>query len=115
MRKITTLYLSALLLSACSMDRLPLVYHMDIQQGNILTQDMVDQLEPGMNRRQVEFLLGSPVLQSAFHPDRWDYVYTLKPNAGDPVRRRLTLHFQGDQLRRIEGNLVPDAGNTHQG
>lgn len=90
-----------------SASRLSLMYRPDIQQGNVVTQDMVNQLKPGMSKRQVNYLLGTPILVDSFHQDRWDYIYTLKENRKDMEQRDLTLYFSDDQLVRIEGHFRP--------
>ena len=82
-------------------------YRIDIQQGNVLTQDMVSKLRPGMTRQQVRFALGTPPITDAFHPDRWDYVYYLNKGGTLAEHRRLVLLFDGDTLKRIEGDVVP--------
>lgn len=83
-----------------------LVYKQDIQQGNVLDQDNVAQLETGMTKRQVLVLLGSPSIQSPFHEDRWDYMNTYARRSEDPVKRVLTLRFEDDRLSAIEGNYL---------
>ena len=90
-----------------SASRLSLMYRPDIQQGNVVDQDMVNQLKPGMSKRQVTYLLGSPMLIDSFHQNRWDYTYTLKENRKDMEQRDLTLYFEDDQLVRIEGDFRP--------
>ncbi len=80
-----------------------------MQQGNILTENMVDSLELGMNKRQVSFLLGTPMLTDFFHNNRWDYAYTIQRGHQPMENRFLTLYFQDDALARIEGNIRPDA------
>ena len=62
-------------LSACGFIRFPGVYRIDVEQGNIITQELADQLQPGMSRRQVRFILGTPLLEDTFNQDRWDYPY----------------------------------------
>ncbi|RLA04026.1 MAG: outer membrane protein assembly factor BamE, partial [Gammaproteobacteria bacterium] len=69
--------IASLTIAACS--RYHLVHKIDVQQGNVITQDEVNLLEPGMNRRQVQFVMGSPMIADVFHQDRWDYVYLLEP------------------------------------
>ncbi len=110
---------SVMLLSGCesfykaadyipdSASRLSLMYRPDIQQGNVVTQDMVNQLKPGMSKRQVSYLLGSPMLIDSFHQNRWDYVYTLKENRKDREQKDLVLFFENDALTRIEGDYRP--------
>ncbi len=81
----------------------------EIQQGNVITQEMVDKLQPGMTRNQVRFVLGTPLLVDPFRTDRWDYVYTMN-KAGQLVeQRQLKVFFQGDKLLRYEGDIVAEA------
>lgn len=91
------------------LENLPFVYRMTVQQGNILTEDIVDSLEPGMTKAQVSFLLGTPLLTDFFHSDRWDYPYTIQRGHQPMEKRFLTLYFQNDALARIEGDFRPDA------
>jgi outer membrane protein assembly factor BamE len=81
-------------------------YRMDIQQGNVVTQDMVAKLKPGMTRQQVRFVMGTPPIADAFHQDRWDYVYYLNKGGQIVEHRRIVLLFEGDTLKRIEGDVV---------
>ena len=90
------------------LEDLPFVYKMTVQQGNILTEEMVDQLQPGMTRRQVQYVLGTPPLTNFFHTDRWDYLYTIRRGHQDMEQKKLTLFFEEDALVRIEGTLRPD-------
>ncbi len=82
---------------------LPFVYKMPVQQGNIVTRDMVDQLQPGMTKAQVRYLLGTPMLTDIFHSNRWDYTYTIRLGHKPMEKRPLTLFFQEDALIRIQG------------
>lgn len=82
-------------------------YKMDVQQGNVVTQDMVAKLRPGMTRQQVRFVLGTPPIVDAFRNDRWDYVYSYSKAGVLTEQRRLTLIFEGDALKRIDGDVVP--------
>lgn len=92
-----------------ALDRLPFVHKQTVQQGNIVTEEMVDALQLGMNKRQVRYLLGTPLLMDMFHEDRWDYSYTIR-RGHDPMQvKRLTLWFKDDALLRIDGDLKPDA------
>ena len=84
-------------------------YKMDIQQGNIVTQDMVAKLQPGMSRGQVRFVLGTPLVADMFHADRWDYVYRLEQGGRMVEERKLVAVFSGDKLLRIEGDVIPAA------
>jgi outer membrane protein assembly factor BamE len=79
------------------------IYRMDIQQGNLLDPEQVDQVEVGMTRSQVRFLLGTPMVIDTFDPDRWDYVYSLRRGHQRKVaRRHLVVWFEGDTVSRIE-------------
>ena len=93
--------LLALALSACN-----LVYRQDVQQGNVLDEDNVAQLELGMTKRQVILLLGTPSVQSPFHADRWDFVNTFARRGGKPTKRVLTLNFENDRLTSVEGTFL---------
>jgi outer membrane protein assembly factor BamE len=82
------------------------VYRVDVPQGNVVTQDMLDLLKPGMSPNQVRFVLGTPLLTDPFHKERWDYFYSLrKGNAQTAETRRVTVYFKNDQLARIEGDV----------
>ena len=79
------------------------VYRMDIQQGNLLDVEQVEQVEVGMTRSQVRFLLGTPMVIDSFDADRWDYVYSLRRGySRDITRRHLVVWFDGDTVARIE-------------
>ena len=82
-------------------------YRPDVHQGNIITKEMVDQLRQGMTREQVRFMLGTPLLTSEFHKDRWDYPYYLNPRTGPVQSRRLTLHFKDNKLERFYADDMP--------
>ena len=88
---------------------IPGVYRSTIQQGNVITQEMVDRLKPGMTQRQVRFILGEPILGNTFRDERWDYVYTVQVGAQPRRQQRLTIWFDSDALARFEGDFVPTA------
>lgn len=77
-----------------------------------MTQEMVAKLKPGMTRQQVRFVLGTPPVVDPFRQDRWDYVYYFNKNGKLIEHRRLVLLFDGDILKRIEGDVVPAAEQT---
>lgn len=110
----------SLTLSGCEGTRLPPVFKINIQQGNIVTEDMLAKLEPGMTRTQVNYVLGSPVLQDPYHPERWNYVYTLKlghaADNQDQYREQfITVIFDGDGLySHYEGELYEEKLNDQQ-
>lgn len=85
-------------------------YKMDVQQGNVVTQEMMSKLKPGMTPGQVRFILGTPLVVDAFHKDRWDYVYRLEKGGTVQEHRRIVIVFQNDKLARIEGDIVPGPG-----
>jgi outer membrane protein assembly factor BamE len=95
-----------LITSACSF---PGVYKVDVQQGNIITQEMVDQLKPGMTKSQVRFIMGTPLLVDSFHQERWDYLYSIQPGGEKRRQEHLTLFFEDDKLARFEGDFMPGA------
>ena len=97
--------------SGCDMPALPAlpdipgVYRLDVQQGNVIDQDMLDRIEIGMEPRKVRFILGTPLLVDPFNQNRWDYFYSLRSSTGPEVTQRVTLYFVDDQLARIENRL----------
>jgi outer membrane protein assembly factor BamE len=104
--------LLVLSLGACSNLEFPWVYRINIDQGNIITQDMVNQLKPGMTRDQVKFVMGSPLIADSFHQDRWDYIYTLLKADGKRTRQNLTVIFSNDQLSALSGDFLPASATT---
>jgi outer membrane protein assembly factor BamE len=99
--------ISALLLSllaGCGATRFG-PHRIDVQQGNALDQDNVARLKTGLNRSQVRFLLGTPLLDDPFHNNRWDYVYLYYREGNLAEQRRISLFFDGDTLVRIEGDM----------
>jgi len=82
-------------------------YKMDIVQGNFVSKEQAAAVQPGMSRSQVRDILGTPLLVSVFHADRWDYVFTFKRQGLEPQSRRVTVFFQGDVLERIEADPLP--------
>ncbi len=96
-----TVGLSGILLTACE-SLLPTPHKIDIQQGNQVQLQDLERLQPGMTRTQVKFLLGTPLLQDAFHQNRWYYLYYLHP-ANDSARQsRVSLYFDQDTLVKID-------------
>jgi len=82
-------------------------HRIDVQQGNALAQENVARLKPGLNRSQVRFLLGTPLVVDPFRNDRWDYVYVYYKAGKLAEQKRITLFFDGDTLARIDGDLPP--------
>lgn len=101
-----SLLMSMFTLSGCSGIGFPGVYLVNIDQGNIVDQDMVDQLKPEMTRRQVRFLLGTPIVEDTFNNDRWDYIRVVRRGEDTLLKRRLTVVFENDVLVDVEGDYV---------
>lgn len=98
----------AMALSACGTTNWGFPYRPDVQQGNWITSEQVAQLQKGMTRDQVRFILGTPTLQDVFRTNRWDYPYFNKPGYGEEQERKFTVWFEGDSLVRWEGDPQPD-------
>jgi outer membrane protein assembly factor BamE len=82
-------------------------HRIDIQQGNVVTQEQVARLKPGMSRLQVRDIMGSPLLADPFHANRWDYVFTLRVSGLPPQRRNVALVFDGDNLKTVDASELP--------
>jgi outer membrane protein assembly factor BamE len=82
-------------------------YKVEIVQGNVVSREQVAVLQPGMTRAQVREILGTPLLASVFHADRWDYIFTLRRQGVESPIRKLTVFFKGDLLDRTEGEQMP--------
>ena len=105
-------FVGLIALAGCSF---PGVYKIDIQQGNVVTQDMIDQLKPGMTRRQVRFIMGNPLISDTFHTDRWDYLYSMQPGGSQRQQERISLSFDtNDQLVGLAGDFMPGASRDEQ-
>lgn len=103
------LCLVLLTLAGCSAEgdrKLPGVYRVDVQQGNIIEQEMLDKLRPGMDRNQVRFIMGTPAITDPFHADRWDYVFTHSKGGRTRQQRHVTVYFKDDKLSHVEGDVV---------
>ena len=121
-RKVSVLVLAAVGLNAgCEMPALPQlpdlpalpgtpgVYRIDIQQGNIVDREMLDQLEIGMEPRKVRFILGTPLLVDPLNQNRWDYFYSLHRGSGEEVKQRVSVYFADGRLTRVVDRLDPHA------
>lgn len=111
------LLMMAMLVAGCSqVPMLPSLtpYKIDVQQGNVVTQDMLSKLKLGMTRSQVRFALGTPLIIDPFRDNRWDYAYMMH-KAGNLVEQRvITMIFDGDKLARIDGDVVPGSAAAAQ-
>ncbi|MEE4282019.1 MAG: outer membrane protein assembly factor BamE [Pseudomonadales bacterium] len=105
--------LIAMMLTGCSLPniQLPRLYKVTVQQGNVITQEMVNQLKPGMTRSQVAFIMGEPVLRNTFNENRWDYVYSVVLPGYFNQETRMSLFFEDDVLGYFTGDLVPESAN----
>lgn len=99
--------LLTLTLSACSSLEFPWVYRISVQQGNIIDQEEIDKLELGMTKRQVQFVLGSPILIDTFNQDRWDYIYSRRDGKGNLNEKRFSVFFEDDKFVRHDGDVKP--------
>lgn len=121
--KILTTSLVLATLSACSylpeMPKMPKlseltfpgVYKINIQQGNVITPEMIDQLRPGMSKRQVIFIMGTPLIHDPFHQNRWDYLYSASLKGKIREQERIALYFEDEKLSHFEGDLKPSAAS----
>ena len=94
----------AMIVTSCA---LPRVYKVTVQQGNVITQKMVDSLKPGMTREQVAYVMGKPVIKNPFDQDRWDYVYTLRVPGVVNDHMKMSLFFTDGLLSHFVGDLAP--------
>ncbi|MFT7234620.1 MAG: outer membrane protein assembly factor BamE [Methylophagaceae bacterium] len=93
-----------LFITGCAKDKIPGVYRIDIQQGNDITQEMINQLKSGMSKNQVAYVMGTPLVIDTFHPDRWDYIYSYHPGNGKREQRRITVYFKNETLNYLDGD-----------
>ena len=91
-----------------------LVYTPNIQQGNIITPEMVAELKPGMSKRQVRFILGTPLLIDIFHQERWDYPYTMKKRNEAMEIKHFSVFFKGNQMLSYNGDILPSAATKSE-
>jgi outer membrane protein assembly factor BamE len=95
-------------LSGCSsLPDIPKIYKADVVQGNFVSREQVQALRAGMPRQAVRDVLGTPLVTSLFHADRWDYAFTIRRQGTEPQQRRFSVFFKGDMLDRIEGDPLP--------
>jgi outer membrane protein assembly factor BamE len=82
-------------------------YRIEVVQGNVVTQEQIARVQPGLTRAQVRDIMGSPLLTDPFHADRWDYVFTIRRQGAEPQRRAVMLLFDGDKLKSVEAPSLP--------
>ena len=111
----TVVLIAAALLTGCASSTdggsklisFPGAYKIDIQQGNVITQEMINKLRPGMSRNQVQFVMGTPLMEDALNRNRWDFVYSNQPGGKKRTQQTLTIFFTDDRLASIEGDFRP--------
>lgn len=108
-RLVVLLILASLTGTGCN-----LIYKQNIQQGNALEQDDLDELYVGMNQRQVLFVLGTPSVKDPFNQNRWDYVQTFSRRGNPMITRTVTLRFEDGLLATIEGENDPFGANSRR-
>ena len=101
---VATLLLALSLLGGCGWPR---VHKVIVQQGNVITQEMIDKLKPGMTRTQVAYIMGEPVVRNTFNDTRWDYVYSLENPGQYEVNSTVSLFFENERLSHFVGDLAP--------
>lgn len=107
-RKLSHVFIAlfiTLLLQACSF---PGVFKINVQQGNIITQEMLDTLKPGMTQKQVHFVLGKPVLDNLFDPTLENYVYTYQKSGGEIKQQTIKVYYQDGLFAKYEGTLLDE-------
>ena len=102
-KNLICLTLTLLLLQACSF---PGVFKINVQQGNIISQDMLDTLKPGMTKKQVYFVLGKPVIDNVFNPDLENYIYTYQIAGGEIEHQIIKIHYKAGIYQNHEGTLL---------
>lgn len=91
-------------LGGCASFKFPWAYTISIRQGNIIDREMLDQLEVGMTRKQVRYILGTPLLEDTFNPDRWDYYFSVRKDEKNLYDLRLSVFFEEEALARWDSN-----------
>lgn len=100
---------ATLCLAGCSYFQFPGVYKVEVQQGNIVTQEMVDKLRIGMTKSQVRYVMGTPIIADTFNQDRWDYYFSRKKGS-EAEQENVTVYFLNGKLSEISGDYVPGGG-----
>lgn len=106
---VLTSLLALTLLSGCGWPR---VHKVIVQQGNVITQAMIDKLKPGMTRTQVAYIMGEPVVRNTFNDARWDYVYTLENPGRYELNSSVTMYFANNKLTHFSGDLGPTSAKA---
>ncbi len=112
--RLLCLFATTFFLNACSTLEFPWVYKISVQQGNILDLKDIDKLELGMTKRQVQFVMGTPLLTDPFNTDRWDYFYNRRDGKGNIKEERFTAFFENDIYVKHEGTIKPTAEQSKE-
>ena len=100
------LLLCVFLFAGCSWIQFPSIHKVTVQQGNIVSQDMVDKLKIGMTKIQVQYIMGTPLIVDTFDPSRWDYYYTRVDSNNNKTEQQVSLRFDSDNtLLSVDGDL----------
>ncbi|MCR9279315.1 MAG: outer membrane protein assembly factor BamE [Pseudomonadaceae bacterium] len=91
--------------------KIPSVHRITVQQGNVITQEMIDRLKPGMTRSQVIFVMGEPVFRNTFNDKRWDYIYTIEIGDQFSDDKRVSVYFEDDLLAYFTGDFAPSSAD----
>lgn len=102
-------FLLILVINGCSSFSFPGVHKITIQQGNVITQAMVDKLKPGMTKSQIRFVLGNAIVDDSLDSERWDYIYTIQLGGQTPISKYMSLYFVDNRLSHFEGSYLPTA------
>jgi len=97
----------SLLCAALSLSGCITPYHIEVVQGNFVSREQLQALSPGMTRNQVRDILGTPLITSPFHANRWDYAFTIRRQGAEPQQRKLSVFFKVDQFERLEADELP--------
>lgn len=94
--------------TGCSWIKFPGVHRVPVQQGNIIDQEMIDKLKPGMTKSQVRYVLGTPMVADSFEQNRWDYFYSRVTSEGEKTQEQITIFFDAEgKLERMSGDYMP--------
>ncbi len=105
---IVLLSVGSVSLGACSLSNIPFTYQVPVQQGNVITDEQIGQLRPGMTQRQVRFILGTPAIEDTFRVNRWDYVHTERDGGGGKPERLTVIFGDDGNLQELRGNMAPE-------
>jgi len=103
--KLLGIGLMTILVASCSFLEFPGVYRLDIPQGNLVDQKNVDQVQIGMEPRQVRYLLGTPLVTDTFNQNRWDYFYSVQQHKQQTIEHHLSILFENGRVAEVKDRL----------